>query len=74
MSIKTPSSNTVGVLELKTPDDGLLGEVLTTDGAGNLSWEIVSGGTGVSGEFDGGDSTTVYAVGVDITIDSGGAT
>jgi uncharacterized protein len=65
--IGKPTSNTVGVSELQT-SDGTVGQVLTTDGAGNLSFSSAG-----LGDLDGGDSATVYSV-ADITIDSGGAT
>jgi hypothetical protein len=65
--IGKPTSNTVGVSELQT-SDGTDGQVLTTDGAGNLSFSSAG-----LGDLDGGDSATVYSV-ADITIDSGGAT
>jgi hypothetical protein len=59
--------NTVDVTALKT-SDGTAGQVLTTDGAGNLSFSSAG-----LGDLDGGNSTTVYSV-ADIIIDSGGAT
>jgi hypothetical protein len=37
VNIHTPTSNTVGISALKTPD-GAAGEVLVTDGSGNLSF------------------------------------
>jgi hypothetical protein len=59
--------NTVDVAALDT-SDGTAGQVLTTDGAGNLSFSSAG-----LGDIDGGDSATVYSV-ADIIIDSGGAT
>jgi len=67
LDIGKPTSNTVGIPELQT-SDGTDGQVLTTDGAGNLSFSSAG-----LGDLDGGDSATVYSV-ADITIDSGGAT
>jgi hypothetical protein len=59
--------NSVGVSALNT-SDGTDGQVLTTDGAGNLSFSSAG-----LGDLDGGNSATVYSV-ADIIIDSGGAT
>jgi hypothetical protein len=62
-----PSDNSIKVEHFKTAD-GTNGQVLTTDGAGNLSFSSAG-----LGDLDGGDSGTVYSV-ADITIESGGAT
>jgi hypothetical protein len=59
--------NTIDVSALNT-SDGTDGQVLTTDGDGNLSFSSAG-----LGDLDGGNSTTVYSV-ADIIIDSGGAT
>jgi len=61
-----PSDNSIKVEHFRTTD-GLDGQVLTTDGAGNLSF--TSSG---SIDLDGGDSGTVYSS-VDVIIDCGGA-
>jgi hypothetical protein len=61
-----PSDNSIKVEHFSTAD-GLDGQVLTTDGAGNLSF--TSSG---SIDLDGGDSGTVYSS-VDVIIDCGGA-
>jgi|LWDU01.1.fsa_nt_gi hypothetical protein len=62
------TANSVGVVELDT-SDGLDGQVLTTDGSGNISFSAAGG---IDGELDGGVANTVYSI-ADIIIESGGA-
>jgi hypothetical protein len=62
VSIGTPSDNSVGVTQLDL-SDGTNGQVLTTDGAGTLSFSTVSGYTDSDVEtyLDGGTSTPTFS-------------
>jgi len=69
------AANTVGITELNVTD-GTNGQVLTTDGAGNLSFSSAAGGYGdsdVESYLDGGTSTPTFAsatVSGDFTVDT----
>ena len=67
-------SNTVGITELNVTD-GTSGQVLTTDGAGTLSFSSISGysDSDVESYLDGGTSTPTFAsatVSGDLTVDT----
>ena len=52
VSLTTPTSNPASNITFKLPQsDGTAGQVLTTDGNGNLSWITVAGGLTVAHQF-----------------------
>ena len=52
VSLTTPTSNPASNITFKLPQsDGSAGQVLTTDGNGNLSWITVAGGLTVAHQF-----------------------
>ena len=52
VSLPTPTSNPASNITFKLPQsDGTAGQVLTTDGNGNLSWITVAGGLTVAHQF-----------------------
>ncbi|QSE97877.1 tail fiber protein [Fulvivirga lutea] len=62
VGLKAPDDLTTDVVFTLPDADGTNGQVLTTDGSGNLSW--TSGGSGVSdlqGAYDGGSNITLAA-------------
>lgn len=59
VSIHAPNNLGASYTLVLPSDDGSSGEVLTTDGSGNLSWSVVSGGGGSGGGDVTGQSSSV---------------